>query len=91
MANKIKKYGKCIVIFSISALLTAIIILLILYKPSLKNACIDDLKDIDGIGVYKAGAIVEFVTYNQDAEPEDLDDIDGIGDKTVEKIKEKYR
>jgi DNA uptake protein ComE-like DNA-binding protein len=49
------------------------------------------LKDIDGIGVYKAGAIVEFVTYNQDAEPEDLDVIDGIGEKTIEKVKEKYR
>ena len=91
MADKIKKYGKCIVIFSISAILTALILFLIFYKPPLKNACIDDLKDVDGIGVYKAGAIVEFVTYNQDAEPEDLDDIDGIGDKTVEKIKEKYR
>ena len=91
MANKIKKYGKCIVIFSISALLTAIILFLIFYKPPLKNACIDDLKDIDGIGVYKAGAIVEFVTYNQDAEPEDLDVIDGIGEKTIEKVKEKYR
>jgi hypothetical protein len=91
VADKIKKYGKCIVIFSISAILTALILFLILYRPPLKDACIDDLKDIDGIGVYRAGEIVEFITYNQDAEPEDLDDIDGIGDKTVEKIKEKYR
>jgi hypothetical protein len=87
----IKKHRSCIVIFSISAIITAIILLLLLYKPPLKNACIDDLKDIDGIGVYGAGAIVEYITYNQDATPEDLDDIDGIGDKTVEKIKEKYR
>ena len=87
----LEKYGKRIVIFSISAILTAIILFLILYKPPLKNACIDDLKGIDGIGVYKAGAIVEYITYNQDSTPEDLDDIDGIGDKTVEKIKEKYR
>jgi len=91
VANKIKKYGKCIVIFSVSALLTAIILFLILYKPPLKNACIDDLKGIDGIGVYKAGAIVEYITYNQDATPEDLDIIDGIGEKTIEKVKEKYR
>ena len=75
----LEKYGKRIAIF------------LIFYKPPLKDACIDDLKDIDGIGVYKAGAIVEFVTYNQDAEPEDLDVIDGIGEKTIEKVKEKYR
>ena len=91
MADKIRKHIRCIVIFSISALLTAIILLLMLYRPPLKNACIDDLKDIDGIGVYKAGAIAEFVTYNQDAEPEDLDVIDGIGEKTIEKVKEKYR
>ena len=50
-----------------------------------------ELKDIDGIGVYKAGAIVEYITYNQDATPEDLDIIDGIGEKTIEKVKEKYR
>lgn len=87
----LEKYGKRIVIFSISAILTAIILFLILYKPPLKNACIDDLKGIDGIGVYKAGAIVEYITYNQDATPEDLDIIDGIGEKTIEKVKEKYR
>jgi len=91
VVNKIKKHGRCIVIFTATAIVTAIILFLILYKPPLKNACIDDLKDIDGIGVYKAGAIVEYITYNQDATPEDLDDIDGIGEKTVEKIKEKYR
>lgn len=87
----LEKYGKRIVIFSISAIVTAIILLLILYKPPLKNASIDDLDDIDGIGVYKAGAIVEYITYNQDATPDDLDIIDGIGEKTIEKIKEKYR
>ena len=87
----IKKHRSCIVIFSISAIITAIILLLLLYKPPLKNACIDDLKGIDGIGVYKAGAIVEYITYNQDATPEDLDIIDGIGEKTIEKVKEKYR
>ena len=87
----LEKYGKRIAIFLISAILTAVILLVIFYKPPLKNACIDDLKDIYGIGVYKAGAIVEFVTYNQDAEPEDLDVIDGIGEKTIEKVKEKYR
>ena len=91
MADKIKKRFKCVLIFATVAIITAIILLLILYKPPLKNACIDDLKDIDGIGVYKAGAIVEYITYNQDATPEDLDIIDGIGEKTIEKIKEKYR
>ena len=91
MADKIKKNIRCIVIFSISALVTCLILFLIFYKPPIKNACIDDLKDIDGIGVYKAGAIVEFITYNQNATPEDLDIIDGIGEKTVEKIKGKYR
>ena len=60
-------------------------------QATTKNACIDDLKDIDGIGVYKAGAIVEYITYHQDAESEDLDIIDGIGEKTIEKVKEKYR
>ena len=87
----LKKYSRCAIIFTVTAIVTAIILFLILYKPPLKNACIDELKDIDGIGVYKAGAIVEFVTYNQDAEPEDLDVIDGIGEKTIEKVKEKYR
>ncbi len=91
MADKIKKCFKCVLIFATVAIITAIILLLILYKPPLKNACIDDLKDIDGIGVYKAGAIVEYITYNQDATPEDLDIIDGIGEKTIEKVKEKYR
>ena len=91
MVNKIKKHGKCIVIFTVTAIITAIILFFILYKPPLKNACIDDLKDINGIGVYKAGAIVEFVTYNQDAGPEDLDIIDGVGEKTIEKVKEKYK
>ena len=91
MADKVKKRFKCVLIFVTVAIVTAIILFLILYKPPLKNACIDDLKDIDGIGVYKAGAIVEFITYNQDAEPEDLDVIDGIGEKTIEKVKEKYR
>ena len=87
----LEKYGKRIAIFLISAILTAVILLVIFYKPPLKNACIDDLKDIDGIGVYKAGAIVEYITYNQDATPEDLDIIDGVGEKTIEKVKEKYR
>jgi DNA integrity scanning protein DisA with diadenylate cyclase activity len=87
----LKKYGKCIVIFSISAIVTALILFAIFYKPPLKNACIDDLKDIDGIGVYNAGAIVEYITYNQDATPEDLDIIDGIDEKTIEKVKEKYK
>ena len=87
----LEKYGKRIVIFSISAILTALVLLVIFYKPPLKNACIDDLKDIDGVGVYKAGVIVEYITYNQDAEPEDLDIIDVIGEKTIEKVKEKYR
>ena len=87
----LEKYGKRIVIFSISAILTALILLVIFYKPPLKNACIDELKDINGIGVYKAGAIIEYITYNQDAEPEDLDVIYGIGEKTIEKVKEKYR
>jgi len=91
VADKIKKRFKCVLIFATVAILTAVILLVIFYKPPLKNACIDDLKDIYGIGVYKAGAIVEFVTYNQDAEPEDLDVIDGIGEKTIEKVKEKYR
>ena len=87
----LEKYGKCIFIFCLTAIVTALIVFMITYKPPLKNACIDDLKDIDGIGVYKAGAIVEFVTYNQDTTPEDLDIIDGIGEKTIEKVKEKYR
>ena len=87
----LEKYGKHIVIFSISAIVTAIILFLIFYKPPLKNACIDDFKDIDGIGVYKAGAIVEYIAYNQNATPEDLDIIDGIEEKTIEKVKEKYR
>ena len=91
MVNKIKKHGRCIVIFTVTAIVTAIILFLILYKPPLKNACIDDLKDIDGVGVYKAGVIVEYITYNQDATPEDLDIIDGVGEKTIEKVKEKYR
>ena len=87
----LEKYGKCIFIFCLTAIVTAIILFLVFYKPPLKNAWIDDLKDIDGIGVYKAGAIVEYITYNQDATPEDLDDIEGIGEKTIEKVKEKYR
>ena len=87
----LRKYGKRIAIFLISAIVTALVLLVIFYKPPLKSACIDELKDIDGIGVYKAGAIVEYITYNQDATPEDLDDIDGIGEKTIEKVKEKYR
>ncbi len=91
VADKIKKRFKCVLIFATVAIITSIILLLIFYKPPLKNACIDDLKDIDGIGVYKAGAIVEYITYNQDATPEDLDIIDGIGEKTIEKVKEKYR
>jgi competence ComEA-like helix-hairpin-helix protein len=91
VADKIKKRFKCVFIFATVAIITAIILFLIFYKPPLKNACIDDLKDIDGIGVYKAGAIVEYITYNQDATPEDLDIIDGIGEKTIEKVKEKYR
>ena len=62
MDDKIKKYGRCIVIFTATAIVTAIILFLILYKPPLKNACIEDLKDIDG-----------------------------IGEKTIEKVKEKYR
>ena len=87
----LRKYGKRIAIFLISAIVTALVLLVILYKPPLKNACIDDLKDIGGIGVYKARVIVEYITYNQDAAPEDLDIIDGIGEKTIEKVKEKYR
>ena len=87
----LKKYGKCIVIFTVTAIVTAIILFLILYKPPLKNACIDDLKDIDGVGVYKAGVIVEYVTYHPDSKIDDFDDIEGIGEKTVEKLKEKYR
>ena len=87
----LEKYGKRIFIFCLTAIVTALIVFMITYRPPLKNACIDDLKDIDGIGVYKAGAIVEYITYNQDAEPEDLDIIDGIGEKTIEKVKEKYR
>ena len=87
----LKKYSRCAIIFTVTAFVTAIILFLILHKPPLKNACIDDLKDINGIGVYKAGAIVEYITYNQEAEPEDLDIIDGIGEKSIEKVKEKYR
>ena len=87
----LKKYSRCAIIFTVTAIVTALIVFMITYKPPLKNACIDDLKDIDGIGVYKAGAIVEYITYNQDATPEDLDIIDGIGEKTIEKVKEKYR
>lgn len=87
----LKKYGKRIFIFCLTAIVTALIVFMITYKPPLKNACIDDLKDIDGVGVYKAGVIVEYITYNQDATPEDLDIIDGVGEKTIEKVKEKYR
>ena len=91
MADKVKKRFKCVLIFATVAIITALVLLVIFYKPPLKNACIDDLKYINGIGVYNAGAIVEYLTYNQDAEPEDLDIIDGIGEKTIEKVKEKYR
>ena len=58
----LEKYGKRIVIFSISAIVTALVLLVTFYKPPLKNACIDDLNGIDG-----------------------------IGEKTIEKVKEKYR
>lgn len=87
----LKKYSRCAIIFTATAIVTAIILLLILYKPPIETASINDLKDIDGIGVYKAGAIVEYITYYPNADIEDLDDIDGIGEKTVEKIKEEYR
>lgn len=89
--KNLTKHKRCIAVFIISAIVTALILSFVFYRAPLKNASIDDLKDIDGIGVYKAGAIVEYITYNQDATPEDLDDIEGIGEKTVEKIKEKYK
>ena len=52
----LKKYSRCAIIFTVTAIITAIILFLILYKPPLKNACID-----------------------------------GVGEKTIEKVKEKYR
>jgi competence ComEA-like helix-hairpin-helix protein len=87
----LKKYGKCIVIFSISAIVTALILFLILYKPPIENASINELKDIDGIGPMKAAMIEKYYDQCPDASIESVEDIDGIGEKTVEKLKEKYR
>jgi competence ComEA-like helix-hairpin-helix protein len=87
----IKKHRSCIVIFSISAIITALILFLILYKPPIENASINELKDINGIGLMKADIIEKYYDQCPEASIDSIDDIDGIGEKTVEKLKEKYR
>lgn len=71
--------------------MTALILFLILYKPPLKNASINDLKEIDGIGPMKAAIIEKYYDQCPEASIDSIDDIEGIGEKTVEKLKEKYR
>lgn len=87
----LKKYARCIIIFSISAIVTALILLLIFYKPPIENASINELKEINGIGPMKAAIIEKYYDQCPEASIDSIEDIDGIGEKTVDKLKEKYR
>lgn len=93
MANQIKKHcnKRCIIIFLVSAIVTAIILTVFLYKPPIENAEINDLMRINGIGAIKAGQVQKYFDIYQNANIEDVEILDGIGKETVEKLKKEYR
>lgn len=93
MVNPITKYCKkrCIIIFLVTAIVTALILSVVLYKPPIENAEINDLMRINGIGAVKAGQIQKYLEYYPNADIDELEMLDGIGKETVEKLKKEYR
>jgi DNA uptake protein ComE-like DNA-binding protein len=56
-------------------------------KIKLADACVDELRQVNGISLRVAREIHDFVALNPAAKFEDLDEIKGVGPKTIEKLK----
>jgi len=61
-------------------------------KPNIRQASAIEIEEsILGIGEHYSQAIVTYLESNKNATIEDLDDIEGIGEKTIDKLKKKWR
>ena len=82
---------KNIIILLIFSILLAFIIGTAFYQPSIHDATIEELQEINGIGEKLSQDIYMYLKVNKGATIEDLDDIKYIGEITIKKIKRKYR
>jgi competence ComEA-like helix-hairpin-helix protein len=80
--------------FVISLIVTMLILSPVLYilldKPDIHTATIEELQEISGIGDSLSQDILTYLNENKTATIDDLTDIDGIGCILVERIKKKW-
>ena len=86
-----KRLIKSYAIVLIAVILLTTVLGAIIYRPSIHSATIEELQEIHGIGEYYSEAIVTYLKSNKTARIEDLDDILYIGEKTIKKLKKRYR
>jgi len=94
VVNKIKniKHFKFICVFVASFALGCIVLSCLYFaKTPIKDAEINDLMEINGIGAIKAGQIEQFYNLCPDSTIDDVEQLNGIGKETVEKLKKEYR
>ena len=86
-----KRLIKSYIIILIIVIILASIGGFIIYKPSVHDAEIHQLININGIGEVRAELIVTYLENNKTATIEDLERIDGIGCITLSKIRKRWR
>jgi len=63
----------------------------VLYRPDIHTATIEELQEIDGIGEYYSQEIYSYLQLNKTARIEGLDDVRYIGDSIISKLRRYYR
>jgi len=80
-----------IVIITAISLSLLLIIISLVYKPSIHEADYFELISIHEIGDIKATKILDYLESNPGAEMAELVLVNGIGDKTIELLKRRFR
>ena len=85
-----KRLAKSYAIVLIVVLLISIMLGMVIYKPNIHNATIEELQEINGIGEVLSNRISLYLDLNKDACIEDLYDVDGVGRITIKKLKKEW-
>ena len=85
-----KGSAKIISLILIMLLTICVVLGVTLYKPSVHNASIEELQEINGLGELLSERVVTYLDDNPYADIDDLTDVKGIGEHKLSLIKKKW-
>lgn len=86
-----KSCFKQIIVLLVVSIILMLFMGVMLDKPSIHDASIEELISIEYIGEVRAESILDYLENNPDSTAEDLINVDGVGEVILKKIKRRYK